>query len=216
MTPSETGAAGDAYQLIYGLLISGEIEPGARIAVDQLVRRLGVSQTPLRQALVTLESEGLVTKTHLVGYRAGELLTRKEFDDLFAVRMLLEPQAAAWAAEHRSEEDILALKALQDEMTTQAAQTGAVPYAQFAQRDGQLHNLIAGVSGNESLRDSVTRLHPHLHLFRLQYNTTVATDALDEHAEIVDAIAAGDGKAARAAMKNHLKRGQRRLDRSFR
>lgn len=216
MGPSDGGAAGDAYQLIYGLLISGGIEPGARIAVDQLVRRLGVSQTPLRQALVTLESEGLVTKTHLVGYRASELLTRKEFDDLFAVRMLLEPQAAAWAAGRRSEEDVVALKALQDEMTDQATQAGALPYAQFAQRDGQLHHLIAGASGNESLQDSVTRLHPHLHLFRLQYHTTVTTDALDEHAEIVDAIAEGDEKAARAAMRNHLRRGQRRLDRSFR
>ncbi|GAA1698048.1 GntR family transcriptional regulator [Streptomyces yatensis] len=211
-----TAAAADAYQLIYGLLLSGEIEPGGRIAVDQLVRRLGVSQTPVRQALVTLEAEGLVSKTHLVGYRASELLSRKEFDDLFAVRILLEPQAAALAAEQRSDEEVVALKALQDEMTGQAVRDGALPYALFAQGDGQLHHRIAGATGNAWLEDSITRLHPHLHLFRLQYRTTVTTDALEEHAEIVEAIAAGDARAARAAMKNHLRRGQRRIERSFR
>jgi DNA-binding GntR family transcriptional regulator len=215
MRTGRNAAADDAYQLVYGLLISCEIEPGARIAVDQLVRRLGVSQTPLRQALATLEAEGLVTKTHLVGYRATDMLTRTEFEDLFAVRGLLEPQAAAWAAERRSGEDTVALKTLQDEMTEQAAREGPLPYGLFAQRDAELHNLIASASRNEPLRDSIIRLHPHLHVFRLHYNSTVTKDALDEHAAIVEAIVDGDAKAAHAAMRTHLKRGQRRLVRVF-
>src|SRR5690606_30407207 len=88
----------DAYQAILVRLISRQIEPGARITVDNLVRELGISQTPARQALASLVSEGLVTKTHLVGFRASALLTGPEAEDLFAVRLLLEPAAARWAA----------------------------------------------------------------------------------------------------------------------
>src|SRR4051812_27675941 len=65
------GLVVDVYEAIFNKLMSLEISPGARITVDGLVRELGVSHTPIREALGRLEGEGLVVKTHLVGYSAA-------------------------------------------------------------------------------------------------------------------------------------------------
>ncbi len=70
------------YDNIYHRLMSLEIAPGARIPIDVLAREIGVSQTPIREALSRLEREGLVRKEHLVGYSAAPQWTRKQFEDL--------------------------------------------------------------------------------------------------------------------------------------
>ena len=88
----------DVYDAIYEHLMSLEIAPGARIPIDILARDLSVSQTPVREALSRLEREGLVGKLHLVGYSAAPQLTRKQFDDLYEFRLLLEPEGARHAA----------------------------------------------------------------------------------------------------------------------
>lgn len=204
-----------AYEAIYAKLISREITPGQRISVDKLVRELSMSQTPVRQALSTLEADGLVTCTHLIGYRAAALLTREEFDQLFEVRLLLEPAAAAAAANGRSDDELAAMRELQTQMRSEAAQAGALPYSIFAQLDGELHELIATAGRNRFLRDSVIRLHAHVHLFRLYFDATVTGEALDEHDAIIDAIELGDAKNARAQMKTHLSRSRQRLRNAF-
>src|SRR5262249_59438436 len=83
------GLADDVYGAIFNKLMSLEIAPGARITVDGLVRELEVSHTPIREALGRLEGEGLVVKTHLVGYSAAPQITRRHFDELYDLRLLL-------------------------------------------------------------------------------------------------------------------------------
>lgn len=205
----------EVYHLIFGMLISQEVPPGARMTVDDIARNLGVSQTPVRQALATLEAEGLVTRTHLVGYRASELLTRKQFDDLFAVRILLEPHAARLAADKPAPEALAEMRSTQREMTYEASRNGVVPYGTFARHDAELHSAIADASRNESLRDAVVRLNAHVHLFRLHIDSAVTHDALDEHEEIVSAIEERDPQRAAAAMRAHLRRSQKRLRSAF-
>ena len=207
--------ANSAYEAIYARLISRDIAPGHRISVDKLVRELSMSQTPVRQALSTLEADGLITSTHLAGYRAAELLTREEFEQLFETRLLLEPPAAAAAAMHRSKDELAAMHHLQTQMRAEAARKGALPYSLFAQRDGELHELIATAGKNRFLRDCVVRLHSHVHLFRLYFDSAVTEEALGEHDNIIDAIGAGDRKRARAEMKDHLNRSRRRLRNAF-
>ncbi|TIV72373.1 MAG: GntR family transcriptional regulator, partial [Mesorhizobium sp.] len=89
--------AGDVYEAIFAQLMSLKIPPGSRITVDNLVREFDVSHTPIREALGRLEGEGLVVKTHLIGYRAAPQITRRRFDELYELRLLLEPAAAAKA-----------------------------------------------------------------------------------------------------------------------
>ena len=90
----------EVYNALYSQLMSHKIPPGGRIAVDSLVRELGVSQTPIREALSRLEAQGLVIKTHLIGYSAADRLNSVRFEQLYEVRLLLEPAMAAKAALH--------------------------------------------------------------------------------------------------------------------
>src|ERR687898_172086 len=119
--PSQTGAAsgqidrptslaGDVYEAIFAQLMSLKIAPGARITVDSLVREFNVSQTPIREALGRLEGEGLVVKQHLIGYSAAPQITRRRFDELYQMRLLLEPDAAGKAAAVMDDEKLAVLR----------------------------------------------------------------------------------------------------------
>src|SRR3954447_4797766 len=81
--------ADEVYEAVKALVMDHVIAPGARVYIDGLARQLGVSQTPIREALARLESDGLVTKEPLRGYSATPLLTRSEVDDLFQFRLLV-------------------------------------------------------------------------------------------------------------------------------
>src|SRR3954453_11508502 len=90
--------ADGVYEAIKALIMDQHVEPGAKINMDALARELEVSPTPVREALARLEADGLVTKKALVGYTAAALLDAEGLDELFEMRLLLEPAAASWAA----------------------------------------------------------------------------------------------------------------------
>jgi DNA-binding GntR family transcriptional regulator len=202
----------EVYKTILSSIISLQIEPDSRIAVDALARELGVSPTPIREALVRLEAEGLVVKTHLRGYRAAPKLTRADIEALFDIRMVLEPHAAKRAAEHRTEEHLAQLHEINDRMCKRR-EVGdtASTYAEFAALDAQFHDLIAAASGNRLIQESLLRLHAHLHLFRAKQHSGIGMEALREHERIVDAIATRDQHLAEAAALSHLERSQQRM-----
>lgn len=105
-----TSVVEGVYDSIYHRLMSLDIAPGARIPIDVLARELGVSQTPIREALSRLEREGLVRKEHLIGYSAAPQWTRKQFEDLYAFRLLIEPEAARLAAANMTPEALQQLE----------------------------------------------------------------------------------------------------------
>jgi DNA-binding GntR family transcriptional regulator len=118
------------------------------------------------------------------------------------MRILLESAAARWAAERATD-------AQRDEIVVEAAKT--VPggddhqwHAAFTALDARLHDLVAQAAANPLLRDSIVRLHAHLHLHRryFPYSQTAVTN--DEHQRLAVAIRAGDADGAEAAMREHL------------
>jgi DNA-binding GntR family transcriptional regulator len=193
----------EVYEHIKAMLMDHVIEPGARISIDGLARELDVSPTPVRETLARLESEGLAVKSPLKGYRATELLTLAEFEDLFQFRRLVEPWAARSAATKVDEEGCLALRA---ELASVTAPTTASydEYKSLTAHDARFHSLVARLSGSEQVRAALERTHCHLHIFRLYYTREAGPDALAEHRAIADAVIAGDGDAAEAAMVRHL------------
>jgi len=201
----------EVYNAIYAQLMSLKIPPGGRISVDNLVRELGVSQTPIREALSRLEAQGLVLKTHLVGYSAASQMDRRRFEQLYELRMLLEPYAAAQAAQHMSDAAIANLKRLAGEMEPTGKEDPRSAYSRFAQRDSEFHDLIAQGAGNELVQDSLARLHIHVHLFRLFYHSLATSEASIEHGEIINAIDARNAVAAEKAMRVHIEKSKARF-----
>ena len=213
LTPERTNRLGDGvYKTLLNELVSGAIEPGSRIMIDRLARIFNVSQTPIREALLRLEAQGLVTKTHLVGYRAAERMTRQRFEDLYEMRLLLEPFAAQKCVERATDEQVEKMLHQADAMN---GLLGQETYAAFAQQDAELHEFIAACSGNELLHDSLSALHSHLHLFRLQFSARGTSDALAEHDLVVSAIRDRNAPAASAAMQAHIEHSRDRLLASY-
>ncbi|MGW4125458.1 GntR family transcriptional regulator [Nocardia sp. NPDC004711] len=198
----------DVYQRLLDSLTSLEIEPGDRITVDDLARRYEVSQTPIREALTRLEAEGLVDRQHLRGYCAAQRLDATAFEQLFAVRAILEPAAARWAAEHADRADIGQLASLLHEMEAGAENRR---YGKFAVIDARFHALVSEASRNRILQDNLSRLHIHLHLFRVRRDAEVADAAIVEHQLILEAIQRRDPILAEAAMRSHIDRSWKRL-----
>jgi DNA-binding GntR family transcriptional regulator len=203
--------AEDVYEAIFQQLMSLRIAPGSRITVDNLVRELDVSHTPIREALGRLEGEGLVIKTHLIGYRAAPQITRRRFDELYELRLLLEPAAAAKATAGLDDARLAALQKAAGVMTRREGRDERLRYSNFARQDAIFHDKIMEFAQNEIIRETLNHQHTHFHIFRLMYHSRVTEEALDEHEAILSAFAAGDATAARRAMQVHIENSRDRL-----
>lgn len=194
----------DVYAAVQTLIMDHQVEPGARINIDALARRLAVSPTPVREALARLESDGLVSKKPLVGYTATPLLTRAQFEELVEMRLILEVAAAERAA--RAGLDAAELGRLRDWATLPGPSSsgGFAAIAEFTAQDARFHHGLAELSGNRMLHEAVVRLRAHLHLFRLHFPSAHHGVSGEEHHRIVDAVTAGDPDAAARAMRDHL------------
>lgn len=205
------GLAEEAYEAIFASLMDLTIPPGSRITVDNLARELNVSQTPIREALGRLEGEGLVIRTHLIGYRAAPQISRRRFDELYDMRLLLEPEAATRAAEGMDDERLAALRDVAGAMAPVSEDNERSRYSAFARLDAAFHDRILAFSGNELIRQTMAHQHTHFHIFRLMFHASVTEEALEEHAALLAAFEARDGEAARRSMTNHIERSRGRL-----
>ncbi|ODT72617.1 MAG: hypothetical protein ABS75_03605 [Pelagibacterium sp. SCN 63-23] len=194
--------------------MSQKILPGSRISIDNLARELGVSQTPIREALSRLEAQGLVVKTHLIGFSAASQMDRARLDQLYELRLLLEPFAARKAAALMTPEQFEALKRMAREMANGMG-GGRVSYSEFARLDSQFHDLIAQASGNDLVHETLANLHTHVHLFRLFHHQQATADANTEHADLLDALEARDVDRAERAMRVHVERSYGRFSSFF-
>jgi DNA-binding GntR family transcriptional regulator len=213
--PARQMLAGEVYEYIKTQLMDQQIQPGVRINIDKLARQLQISQTPIREALARLEAEGLVTKEPLRGYSSTPLLDPSSFQQLYEMRLLLEPAAARKAAQNTSEVDLLLLE--QQVLAMQAVNIGETykEYRQFSTTDAAFHSIIARASGNTFLQDALERLHAHLHLYRLYFHTGIAIETISEHREILSALQQHNPEVAFTAMARHLQLAQRRLTQGF-
>lgn len=207
--------ADEVYDTLLSQLMSLRIEPGSRVTIDALARELGVSQTPIRDALNRMEADGLVVRVHHAGYRIPPQITRGRFEDMLEVRLLLEPAAARRAAQQATPEQVDGLRALLAEMAGLAEGDGHLAYGAFGRRDAAFHDLIALSAGNSLVRESLARLHTHVHLFRLLFDTQVTYLAMAEHDEVLAAVAGRDPDAAAYAMRRHILLSGERFRRLF-
>lgn len=199
---TDGGAEETPYDRIKAMILSSAIPPDTKLNIDQLARDLGVSQTPVREALQRLEGAKLVVSKKPRGLWTTPLLSPDELVDLMEVRLLLEPWAARTVAVDRASNPGRQMLA-EVERFLDAEEEGRDGYGR-AQHDQHFHELIFRGARNDFLRESYAHLHAHLHLFRLNPVDTGAAQTLTEHRAIGEAILSADPDGAEGAMRSHL------------
>jgi DNA-binding GntR family transcriptional regulator len=192
----------DAYALILEAIEAGLYKPGDRLVESELAERLGVSRTPVREALQRLETQAMLARDGRSLIVAT--LDHNQLAELYAVRTALEGLAARLAARHATAEEVRVLQGLVDE---DMALIGGDPRA-LSRANRRFHHQIHLASHNRFLVQQLDLVHRSMALMATTSFAAEGRDAagLAEHAAIVRAIAARDGEAAQAALCTHISR----------
>jgi DNA-binding GntR family transcriptional regulator len=192
----------DAYERMRAEIVSGRLQPNERLVEADLVSRLGVRRTAVRAALLRLEHEGLVEHERNRGAKV-RLVGEQEAVEILETRAVLEGLIARKAAASATAEDVAELRGILDSMRV-VLEAGDLLAASSA--NVQLHAAILRIARHRTVERVVSTLNSQI--VRFQYRTILQpgrpAGSLAEHRAIVDAIAAGDGDAAEAAMRRHL------------
>lgn len=210
MPATRTVLADQAYESVRALIMDHVVGPGVRVSIDTLARELGISQTPLREALARLEADGLVTKQALRGYSVAPLLSERQLDELFEFRFRLEPWSTARAAERVTAEGRAQLKRELKSLRVLPLGTNYEKYKSAIAHDQRLHQLLFEIAGNTVVAQAYERAHCHLHLYRLSYRRDISTQTVEEHRRITSAVIDGHPDEAFEAMEDHLNRSRGR------
>jgi DNA-binding GntR family transcriptional regulator len=187
-------------RLLLDRILSGEYQPGERIVELRLAKELGLSQSPVREALRDLAAVGIVTIHPRRGARV-RLPTAKELTDVSVVRSELDALAARLAVETMSAETLQELHGLLGEMTA-AAQ--ASDFRKLASADAQFHATIATASGNSAVTRVFDQLEPFARTFiTFSLPNVDVSSILAEHTEIMNALEDRDAERAGAAARDH-------------
>jgi DNA-binding GntR family transcriptional regulator len=205
-----------AYTALRELIISSALAPGEKLDVDGLSRDMGISRTPLKEALRRLEAEGLVT----ILSRRGSFVADSDaqrFADLLEIRILLEVGIARRVARNVQRQDIARLGTILDRMDVVTQKKGAVTAAdlsELTQLDQQFHEGIMALAGNPSLSALYSGLTAHALIARTYYDTSEDQSSLRashyrtsaEHRAILTSLSAGDWRALKHALRSHVQR----------
>jgi DNA-binding GntR family transcriptional regulator len=217
-----------AYDYIRKRILNGEYRPGAALMTNALAPEIGVSRTPIRDALRQLEADGLVIIQARAGARVKEM-DLKEFREMCELRLALETHAAGLAARQRTEDDLQEIRFALEAMQTLTEKVIQNPkdtklMQELVREDVRFHLAIMTAAKNDLMKKEILRLHLINRVVAAPVGSpsTAAADKpedtrrreiLASHVEIFAAIERGDGAAARKEMESHI---QDIIDRNLR
>jgi DNA-binding GntR family transcriptional regulator len=192
--------ADKAYHAIRGLIVSLELAPGAVIEERELMERLGIGRTPVREALRRLAQERLVE----VYPRRGMFVTGvdvRELARLSEVRVVLEPEAARLAAERATDADRAAIEELLDELAA-----GGRDDRELMELDERIHGAVYRAAHNDLLETTLGQYYVlALRIWSMALDRHhELEEAVDEHRVLLEAIRDGDGPRAAETMRAHV------------
>lgn len=192
----------NVYRKIEEAILDGSLRPGDALIEQKLSETLGVSRTPVREALRQLELQGMVKNIpnrgcFVVGF------SKKDILDMYAIRIRIESLAARWAAENITPDELGKLQEIVDLQTFYVERGDTL---QVWSLDNRFHDLIFTACRSRMLRDTLSSLHRHIQRSRELSVKTAGRAALsvNEHRKILEAIAAHDADLAEACTSRHI------------
>jgi len=194
-----------AYRNLLRRILTHEMPGGSIIQERKLAEAMAISRTPMRDAIVRLEGEGLLIRLtdRLIAVR---VITLTDYLQSLDVRRLIEPTAAALATAHLVPQDFTAL----DERLARLADEEDLDLTLHWDLDDALHDTIAEKSGNVFLAKTVREMRRYTKIFESQMVPARRKPGFEDHREIVDALRSGKPDRARDAMAAHLRNVRKR------
>ena len=194
--------ADQVFERLEGEILGGKYQPGEILTELRLTADLGVSRTPVREALRRLEQERIVELSSRGILVLG--LTEKDIEDIYAIRLHIEGLAAAAAAAHK---DAPEAAELLEALELQEYYVSREDADHIKGMDNRFHELVYRMSGSTVLHDTLLPLHKKVQKYRrvAVQKRERAVDSVREHREIYEAIIAGDSARAAAAATAHVK-----------
>ena len=190
------------FQTLRQAILRGELKPGERLMEIHLANRLGVSRTPIREAIRKLELEGLVTMIPRRGAEVAQI-TEKSMNDVLEVRRAMDALCVELACDRITDEELEALKKA-CEGFEQAVKTRDAK--KIAQADVALHDIIVQATGNKRLIQLVNNLSEQMYRYRFEYikDFSQHEKLVEEHRIIYESIVKKDRETASTAAKLHI------------
>ncbi len=202
-----------AYAILRQHIVSKTFSPGEKLDLPTIEHQLGISRTPLREALARLEIEGLVE----VVSRSGTYVTDptpRDVAESFEVRKVLELHAIGLALERATDDELDALESMIAglDRLSRAEDLDAI-YPQYLELDHQLHSRLVELAGNRRLSVAHAREDVHAQMARIRYRSSERplTVAQGEHERLMAALRRRDLEEAKAEMEAHLERAKRSI-----
>jgi DNA-binding GntR family transcriptional regulator len=199
-----------AYERLKDEIRTNRLPPGFQAPEPEIALRLGMSRTPVREALIRLEAEGLV---ELIPRRGVRVLPIRPEDmrDIYQILTALEPDAAARYAETRPSEAELA--PLEQATADMEAALAAEDLDTWAEADDRFHQILLDLQGNRRLKDIVRALYDQAHRARVVTMRMRGPPhrSTQEHREILNYLRAGDGASVRRLFQQHRARSAEEL-----
>jgi len=188
--------------LLRARIVGGELEGGRLYSIGEISAELGTSPTPVREALLELSNQGLISMVRNRGFKVTEM-TDGDLDQLVAIRMMLEVPAVAQVAALRPLPDLSDVRALCREIDEAAARGDLTAFLAI---DRDLHLTLIDKLHNPRLTKIVGELRDQSRLYGLgpMLDTPQMADSAHEHTVILDAVAAGDPGEAARLLQDHL------------
>ena len=201
LTHKTVSLADQVFEHIERDILSGKYERGEIITESKLSAELGVSRTPIREALRRLEQEHLIEESGKGSVVIG--ISEKDLEDIFLIRKQLECLAASMAAKNHTDEQLAELKETLElqEFYVAKADTEHVKYM-----DNKFHRILYKLTGSTVFFDTLVPLHRKIQKYRrasLQSKSRAA-ESVQEHRKIYEAIALGDEKLAYETVLEHI------------
>ena len=209
-TPANENLSARVYSQIKQLILCNEIMPGQKLHHQQLSERLGVSRTPVREALTRLVQEGYVSFLPNRGFTCKEIRLQ-EAEELYELRESLEAFAVEKAVEKLTDYSLA-------ELRQKMASYGQDVQNRFTRErlvyDQDVHLTIAQIAGNETLQNTLSHVFERIVLKRRTdgiYDPARGLTAHQEHVELLDAMARRDAQAAVAIVRGHIQAGKKNV-----